>query len=109
MCLSSSFSSIGNLSSLVKGLLRLVVRVKIPGGGAPFDSMYSCSSSLLRAHTDEHTQIHSHTFRNQGRCWCIKKQTQHFLKATDKNSLTTQMHQSHILLVVVKFDQIDKD
>lgn len=60
MCLSSSFSSIGNLSSLVKGLLRLVVRVKIPGGGAPFDSMYSCSSSLIvHTQTNIHKYIHT--------------------------------------------------
>lgn len=46
MCLSSSFSSAGYLCSLVKGLLRLVVKVRIPGLDAPFDSMYSPSSSL---------------------------------------------------------------
>ena len=62
MCLSSSFSSIGNLSSLVKGLLRLVVRVKIPGGGAPFDSMYSPSSSLWGTHTHTHRRTYTNTF-----------------------------------------------
>lgn len=46
MCLSSSFSRAGYLSSLVKGLLRLLVKVKIPGPEAPFDSMNSPSSSL---------------------------------------------------------------
>lgn len=46
MCLSSSFSSAGYRSSLVKGLLRLVVKVRIPGLTAPLDSMYSPSSSL---------------------------------------------------------------
>lgn len=46
MCLSSSFSSAGYRSSRVKGLLRLVVKVRIPGLDAPFDSMYSPSSSL---------------------------------------------------------------
>lgn len=55
MCRSSSFSSAGYLSSLVKGLLRLVVRVRIPGVDAPFDSMYSPSSSLRCVqHTAKH-------------------------------------------------------
>lgn len=46
MCLSSSFSSAGYLSSLVKGLLRLVVSARMPGLDAPLDSMNPPSSSL---------------------------------------------------------------
>lgn len=46
-CLSSSCSRVGYLSSLMKGLLRLVVRVRIPGALAPWLSMNLSSSSLL--------------------------------------------------------------
>lgn len=47
MCLSSSFSKVGYLSSLMNGLLRPVVRVRMPGELAPLLSMKSPSSSLL--------------------------------------------------------------
>lgn len=46
ICLSSSFSKVGYLSSLMKGLLRPVVRVRMPGELAPLLSMKSPSSSL---------------------------------------------------------------
>ena len=45
-CLSSSCSRVGYLSSLMKGLLRLEVRVRIPGAVAPWLSMNLSSSSL---------------------------------------------------------------
>lgn len=47
-CLSSSCSSVGYLSSLMKGLLRLVVRVRMPGTLAPWLSMNLLSSSLCK-------------------------------------------------------------
>lgn len=46
MCLSSSLSKVGYLSSLMKGLLRPVVRVRIPGLTAPLPSINSPSTSL---------------------------------------------------------------
>lgn len=46
MCLSSSLSRVGYLSSLIKGLLRPVVSVRIPGLPAPLPSMNSPSTSL---------------------------------------------------------------
>ena len=39
------------MSSLMKGLLRLVVRVRMPGGLAPWLSMNVPSSSLQQTHT----------------------------------------------------------
>lgn len=76
MCLSSSLSRVGYLSSLVKGLLRLVVRVRIPGLDAPFDSMYSPSSSLWCTHTRQaHKMLYIHThiflFSLLGREFCF--------------------------------------
>lgn len=46
MCLSSSLSKVGYLSSLIKGLLRPVVRVRIPGLTAPLPSINSPNVSL---------------------------------------------------------------
>ena len=48
MCLSSSLSKVGYLSSLMKGLLRPVVSVRIPGLTAPLPSINSPSTSLCR-------------------------------------------------------------
>lgn len=54
MCLSSSLSKVGYLSSLMKGLLRPVVRVRIPGLTAPLPSINSPSTSLEdKAKTDK--------------------------------------------------------
>lgn len=46
MCRSSSCSSVTYLSSLRKGLLRLVVKMRMPGLAAPWLSMNFSSSSL---------------------------------------------------------------
>lgn len=46
MCLSSSLSKVGYLSSLINGLLRPVVRVRIPRLAAQRDSINSTRTSL---------------------------------------------------------------
>lgn len=58
-CLSSSCSSVGYLSSLMKGLLRLVVRVRIPGALAPWLSMNLSSSSLLKYTNNLHIILYT--------------------------------------------------
>lgn len=58
MCLSSSFSNVGYLSSLMKGLLRPEVSVRIPGMDAPLPSMNSPSSSLQAQKWDVITSFH---------------------------------------------------
>ncbi len=57
MCLSSSLSNVGYLSSLMKGLLRPEVSVRIPGIDAPLPSMNSPSSSLQGQKPDVITVI----------------------------------------------------
>lgn len=57
MCLSSSLSKVGYLSSLMKGLLRPVVSVRIPGLTAPLASINSPSTSLRdRGQRDKDTK-----------------------------------------------------
>lgn len=56
MCLSSSLSKVGYLSSLMKGLLRPVVSVRIPGLPAPLASMNSPSTSLQDQTTKNNKQ-----------------------------------------------------
>ena len=60
MCLSSSLRRLEYFSRRVKGLERLVVRVIIPGVGAPCSSMNLHSSSLY-THTYIHTYVHTYT------------------------------------------------